>query len=70
MHTDDMPEAKHLSSLQSSRDRPIGGKMDFDLIIVGGGTAGLNAAKAAHKLGARIAIVEQESFAGTCLLHG
>lgn len=44
--------------------------MDYDLIVIGGGTAGLNAAKAAHKLGAKLAIVEQESFAGTCLLRG
>jgi pyruvate/2-oxoglutarate dehydrogenase complex dihydrolipoamide dehydrogenase (E3) component len=44
--------------------------MDYDLIVIGGGTAGLNAAKAAHKLGAKIAIVEAESFAGTCLLRG
>ncbi len=44
--------------------------MQYDLIVIGGGTAGANAAKAAVKLGARIAIVEQESFAGTCLARG
>ncbi len=44
--------------------------MDYDLIVIGGGTAGLNAAKAGHHLGAKLAIVEQESFAGTCLLSG
>ena len=44
--------------------------MDYDLIVIGGGTAGMNAAKAAHKLGAKIAIAEEESFAGTCLLRG
>lgn len=44
--------------------------MDYDLIVIGGGTAGINAAKAAHKLGAKLVIVEQESFAGTCLLRG
>jgi pyruvate/2-oxoglutarate dehydrogenase complex dihydrolipoamide dehydrogenase (E3) component len=44
--------------------------MDYDLIVIGGGTAGLNAAKAAHKLGVKLAIVEAESFAGTCLLRG
>ena len=36
--------------------------MDYDLNVIGGRTAGINAAKAAHKL----AIVEQENFAGTC----
>ena len=44
--------------------------MDYDLIVIGGGTAGMNAAKAAHSLGAKTAIVEEESFAGTCLLRG
>jgi pyruvate/2-oxoglutarate dehydrogenase complex dihydrolipoamide dehydrogenase (E3) component len=44
--------------------------MDYDVIIIGGGTAGANAAKAAVKLGARVAIVEEESFAGTCLARG
>ena len=44
--------------------------MDYDLIVIGGGTAGINAAKAAQKLGAKLAIVEQESFSGTCLLRG
>ena len=32
--------------------------------------AGLSAAKTAHKLGAKIAIVEEETFAGTCLTSG
>jgi len=47
-----------------------GNGMDYDLIVIGGGTAGLNAAKAARSLGAKLAIVEEESFAGTCLLRG
>jgi glutathione reductase (NADPH) len=44
--------------------------MDFDLIIIGGGTAGISAAKEAHKIGAKLAMVEEESFAGTCILRG
>jgi heterodisulfide reductase subunit A-like polyferredoxin len=44
--------------------------MNYDLIVIGGGTAGLNAAKAARNLGASLAIVEEEGFAGTCLLRG
>jgi glutathione reductase (NADPH) len=44
--------------------------MDYDLIVIGGGTAGMNAMKAAHGLGAKIAIVEEASFAGTCLTTG
>ena len=44
--------------------------MDYDLIVIGGGTAGMNAMKAAHALGAKIAIVEEQTFAGTYLLGG
>jgi pyruvate/2-oxoglutarate dehydrogenase complex dihydrolipoamide dehydrogenase (E3) component len=44
--------------------------MNHDLIVIGGGTAGLNAMKTAHSLGAKIAIVEEGSFAGTCLTTG
>lgn len=44
--------------------------MDLDLIVIGGGTAGINAAKEAHKLGAKLAIVEEEGFAGTWLSRG
>ncbi len=44
--------------------------MDYDLIVIGGGTAGANAAKAASNLKARTALVEQDGFAGTCLGHG
>jgi len=44
--------------------------MDYDLIVIGGGTAGMNALKAAHALGARSAIVEENTFAGTCLASG
>jgi len=44
--------------------------MDYDLIVIGGGTAGMNAMKAAHALGAKIAIVEEQTFAGTCLTSG
>ncbi len=44
--------------------------MDYDLIVIGGGTSGVNAAKTAAGIGARVAIVEEESFAGTCLARG
>ena len=44
--------------------------MDFDLVVIGGGTAGMNAMKTAHALGAEMAIIEEEDFAGTCLRTG
>ncbi len=44
--------------------------MDYDLVVIGAGTAGNAAATAAVGLGARTAIVEQDGFAGTCLGSG
>lgn len=44
--------------------------MDYDLIVIGAGTAGSNAAKAAVKIGAKVAIVEEDGFSGTCLARG
>ena len=44
--------------------------MDYDLLVIGAGTAGGFAARTAVRLGARTAIVEQDGFAGTCLGSG
>lgn len=43
---------------------------DYDLIAVGGGTAGLVAAAGAAYLGARPALVESRALGGDCLWHG
>ena len=42
----------------------------YDLVIVGGGTAGLTAAKAAASRGAKTALVERHLLGGTCLNIG
>jgi len=39
----------------------------FDLVVIGGGPAGMAAAMAAHKAGARVAIVEREQHLGGIL---
>ena len=44
--------------------------MDYDLVVIGAGTAGKNAAKTAVSAGARTALVEQNGYAGTCLGTG
>ncbi len=44
--------------------------MDYDLLVIGAGTAGTTAARTGVRLGARTAIVEQDGFAGTCLGRG
>jgi pyruvate/2-oxoglutarate dehydrogenase complex dihydrolipoamide dehydrogenase (E3) component len=39
----------------------------YDLAIVGGGTAGIIAAKTAGRLGARAVLVERDRTGGDCL---
>jgi len=43
---------------------------DYDLVIVGGGSAGLVAAPAAAAIGARVALVDKERLGGECLWSG
>jgi len=42
----------------------------FDLVVVGGGSAGLEAADFAAKLGARVALVEMNRIGGDCTWTG
>ncbi len=42
----------------------------FDLVIVGGGAAGINAAKTAIGLGARVALVDRGPLGGVCINRG
>lgn len=43
---------------------------DFDLLVIGGGTAGLVAAAGAASLGARVALLERHRLGGECLWTG
>lgn len=42
----------------------------YDLVIVGGGAAGINALKAAVTLTARVALVDRGPLGGTCVNRG
>lgn len=42
----------------------------FDLVIVGGGAAGINAAKTAVGLGRRVALIDRGPLGGTCINRG
>lgn len=42
----------------------------YDLIVIGGGAAGLVAAKLAHGLGKRVAIIEHAKLGGDCTWNG
>jgi glutathione reductase (NADPH) len=43
---------------------------DFDLLVIGGGSGGVRAARVAAELGARVALVEADKFGGTCVNLG
>ena len=41
-----------------------------DLVILGGGAAGITAAKTARTLGARVVLVDRGPLGGTCINRG
>lgn len=43
---------------------------DYDIVVIGGGTAGLVTAAGSAGIGARVALVEQERLGGECLWTG
>jgi glutathione reductase (NADPH) len=43
---------------------------DFDLFIIGAGSGGVRAGRLAARTGARVAIAEEDSFGGTCVVRG
>jgi len=43
---------------------------DYDLVVIGGGSGGVRAARIAAGHGARVAIAEQDRFGGTCVIRG
>lgn len=45
-------------------------KMDFDLFVIGGGSAGVRCARIAAGHGARVGIAEERFWGGTCVNVG
>ncbi|MCF6302423.1 MAG: FAD-dependent oxidoreductase, partial [Devosiaceae bacterium] len=43
---------------------------NFDLIVIGGGSGGVRAARVAAGLGAKVCIVEEYRLGGTCVIRG
>jgi glutathione reductase (NADPH) len=43
---------------------------DYDLVVIGGGSGGVRAARVAAGHGARVAVVEQDRYGGTCVVRG
>lgn len=60
-------------SMGAGRDAAVAAEVDavptqgFDVVVIGGGPAGMAAALSAHKAGARVAIVEREQHLGGIL---
>ncbi len=46
------------------------GEDQYDLIVIGGGAAGINAAKKALALGARTALIDRGPLGGACVNFG
>ena len=42
----------------------------FDIVVIGGGTAGLVTASGCARLGRRVALIEREALGGDCLWTG
>lgn len=49
---------------------PPGNGRTYDLVVIGGGSAGLTAARTAARLGARTLLVERDRLGGDCLWTG
>lgn len=57
-------------SAETGSDAPDLMSQDWDLLVVGGGTAGIVGAKTAASFGARVLLVERERTGGDCLWTG
>ena len=51
-------------------DRPVSGGTDFDVIVIGAGYGGFDAAKHAAEHGLQVAVVEAREMGGTCVNRG
>ncbi|MBI1743013.1 mercury(II) reductase [Candidatus Acetothermia bacterium] len=56
--------------VEGERKFPVGGKADYDLMVIGGGSAGFASAIKAAELGAKVAMVESGTVGGTCVNIG
>ena len=42
----------------------------YDLVVIGGGSAGFSAASNAEKIGKKVCLIEKGPFGGLCILKG
>ena len=65
-----MTIAREQVGAEADSDMPDVTSQDWDLLVVGGGTAGIVGAKTAASFGARVLLVERERTGGDCLWTG
>ncbi|MEO8186595.1 MAG: FAD-dependent oxidoreductase [Burkholderiaceae bacterium] len=70
LHPLDAPERERLTNVRPCGWRNPQPTDRYNLVIVGGGPAGLVAAHATAGLGAKVALVERELLGGDCLNSG
>ncbi|MBI2487898.1 MAG: mercuric reductase [Deltaproteobacteria bacterium] len=46
------------------------GNYDYDIVVIGGGAAGLTVASGSVKFGLKVALIEKEKLGGDCLYYG
>ena len=44
-------------------------KYDYDLITIGAGSGGVRASRLAGKYGAKVAVIEESRYGGTCVMR-
>jgi mercuric reductase len=59
-----------VEQIRPGNGRPREGSTDYDLLVIGGGSAAFAAAIRARDLGARVAVVEHGTVGGTCVNVG
>jgi pyruvate/2-oxoglutarate dehydrogenase complex dihydrolipoamide dehydrogenase (E3) component len=70
LHPDDEANRRLLSNVHPADWQPPAPKESYQLVVIGGGPAGLVAAFGAAGLGARVALVEKGLLGGDCLNSG
>ncbi len=56
--------------MPNADNQPLSGDYDFDLFVIGGGSAGVRCARIAAGHGARVAVAEERFWGGTCVNIG
>jgi glutathione reductase (NADPH) len=67
-----LPETREggQTETQSARGANAGSAFDADLVVIGGGSGGIRAARIAANHGARVVLAEADRLGGTCVIRG